>query len=116
MAAKSKPEKVDDPTVANKSADPESVRGSDSGIEQDSTPKEERDKKDKKSVGMTSNKLKLEASSPGTWGNNLKVKIDYEGISQEVAARYGVGADSLFNLTVYLSNGQEDILKERFQN
>ena len=116
MAAKSKPEKVDDPTVANKSADPESVRGSDSGIEQDSTPKEERDKKDKKSVGMTSNKLKLEASSPGTWGNNLKVKIDYEGISQEVAARYGVGADSLFNLTVYLSNGREDILKERFQN
>lgn len=42
----------------------------------------------------------LEASSPGAWGNNLSVKIDYEGITDDVADRYGLTKDSLFNLTI----------------
>ena len=42
----------------------------------------------------------LEASSPGAWGNNLSVKIDYEGITNDVADRYGLNQESLFNLTI----------------
>ena len=42
----------------------------------------------------------LEASSPGAWGNNLSVKIDYEGITKDVADRYNLTEDSLFNLTI----------------
>ncbi|WP_445173403.1 phage tail sheath C-terminal domain-containing protein [Microcoleus sp.] len=42
----------------------------------------------------------LETSSPGAWGNNLSVKIDYEGITDDVADRYGLTKDSLFNLTI----------------
>lgn len=42
----------------------------------------------------------LEASSPGAWGSNLSVKIDYEGITDDVADRYGLDANTLFNLTI----------------
>jgi uncharacterized protein len=44
--------------------------------------------------------LKLEAASPGVWGNNLSIKIDQEGITEEVAQRYGLPLNDLFNLTV----------------
>ncbi len=44
--------------------------------------------------------LKLEAASPGVWGNNLSIKIDQEGITAEVAQRYGLALNDLFNLTV----------------
>lgn len=55
--------------------------------------------------------LKLEAASPGTWGNSLKATIDKEGITKEVADRYGLKQEDLFNLQVEL-NGQI----ERFPN
>lgn len=42
----------------------------------------------------------LEASSPGAWGNNLSVKIDYDGITDDVADRYGLSPNTLFNLTI----------------
>lgn len=99
MAVKSKPNKVDKPIAAD--VDPLD---------------NEKESQDKESVAMASNKLLLEASSPGTWGNCLNVKIDYDGISQDVANRYGLGMDDLFNMTVYSNNGQENIQKERFQN
>ncbi|MEQ8961450.1 MAG: phage tail sheath family protein, partial [Coleofasciculus sp. C2-GNP5-27] len=45
--------------------------------------------------------LNLEAASPGEWGNKLSVKIDYDGIDDEVAGRYGLNSgEALFNLTV----------------
>ena len=44
--------------------------------------------------------LPLEAAYPGPWGNNLAVKVDRSGITDEVADRFGVDADTLFNLTV----------------
>ncbi|MFB2894819.1 phage tail sheath C-terminal domain-containing protein [Aerosakkonemataceae cyanobacterium BLCC-F50] len=50
---------------------------------------------DEKDKGFT-----LEASSPGAWGNNLSIKVDYDGISKDVADRYGLSQDSLFNLTI----------------
>lgn len=43
--------------------------------------------------------LGLEASSPGAWGNTLRVRVDYQ-VSADVAARYGLTAADLFNLTV----------------
>lgn len=46
------------------------------------------------------NGLKLEASSPGTWGNNLAASVDTASINDEVAERYGLSLDQLFNLTV----------------
>jgi phage tail sheath protein FI len=49
---------------------------------------------------MTVGGLKLEAANPGKWGNNLEATVDYEGIDDEVAARYGLTKDQLFNLTV----------------
>lgn len=49
---------------------------------------------------LTADNLKLEAVSPGEWGNNLKVFVDYDGIDDEVAERYGLTANDLFNLTV----------------
>ena len=45
--------------------------------------------------------LKLEAASHGAWGNKLNVKVDYIGITDEVAKRYGSTDKTLFfNLTV----------------
>jgi phage tail sheath protein FI len=45
--------------------------------------------------------LKLEASSPGEWGDKLTFKIDFEGITDEVAKRFGLTKADLFNLTVF---------------
>lgn len=61
---------------------------------------------------MSNDKLKLKAATPGTWGNNLSVKVDHEGITDEVAKRYNLTKDDLFNLVVF-ENG---VQKERFQN
>jgi phage tail sheath protein FI len=44
--------------------------------------------------------LKLQAKNPGAWGSNLIATIDKDGIDGEVAARYGVSEQELFNLTV----------------
>jgi phage tail sheath protein FI len=43
--------------------------------------------------------LPLEASSAGSWGNQLRVRID-ANVSAEIAARYGLASTDLFNLTV----------------
>lgn len=44
--------------------------------------------------------LKLQASSPGEWGNKLVVSTDKKGITDEVAERYGLSQGDLFNITV----------------
>ncbi|MDJ0717758.1 MAG: phage tail sheath subtilisin-like domain-containing protein [Prochloraceae cyanobacterium] len=44
--------------------------------------------------------LYLEAANPGTWGNNLSIKIDYDDIDEDFAARYGLQTTDLFNLTI----------------
>lgn len=48
------------------------------------------------------NKIILEAVSEGSWGNNLKGRIDYVDPSKltDIAARYGVTTGDLFNLIV----------------
>ena len=43
--------------------------------------------------------LDLEAASPGAWGNNLRARID-AAVSADVAARLGLTAADLFNVTV----------------
>lgn len=116
MAAKSKKQETDDTVDLNRDIDAESISGQGLGSENDNTSKEKKDFEDKESVAMAGNKLKLEASSPGIWGNSIKLKIDYNGIDKNVAKRYRIEEDSLFNLTVFLNNGEEDIQKERFQN
>ena len=45
--------------------------------------------------------LHLAASSPGPWGNKLKMKVESTGITDEVANRYGLAKTDLFNLTVF---------------
>ncbi|MEM9903913.1 MAG: phage tail sheath C-terminal domain-containing protein [Cyanobacteria bacterium P01_D01_bin.44] len=44
--------------------------------------------------------LALMASSPGDWGNTVKVSVDIDGINDDVAARYGLPATALFNMSV----------------
>lgn len=44
--------------------------------------------------------LRLEASSPGKWGNKLSIKIDHQGITDEVAKRFSSEVEDLFNLTI----------------
>ncbi len=124
MATKSKTDKVEDSITADAISSPEAKSGQESGLEQGTDREKGKESKEElgaeksaeKSVSMAANKLKLEASSPGLWGNNLKVGIDQDGINKEVAERYGLGIDDLFNLAVYVNNGREDVLRERFQN
>lgn len=67
--------------------------------------------------------LKLEASSPGEWGNKLLIKVDHKGLkegdpqAQEAARRYDLAITDLFNLTVLeaLSDGRQAVL-EAFPN
>jgi uncharacterized protein len=67
--------------------------------------------------------LKLKASGAGTWGNDLLMVADTTGITADVAARYGLSAALLFNLSVYYNPSKLDTTKlaqrppdERFQN
>lgn len=50
-------------------------------------------------ASMDANSLILEAAYPGSWGNFLRVRIDHD-VSPEVAERYELTVDDLFNLTV----------------
>ena len=43
--------------------------------------------------------LKLEAANASAWGNKLRARVD-DKVSSEVAARYGLTAGDLFNLTL----------------
>lgn len=49
------------------------------------------------SIKMTN--LTVEASSPGSWGNGLRARVDVN-VSDEVAKRYGLDKSKMFNLTV----------------
>ena len=55
--------------------------------------------------------LPLEAASAGSWGNQLRVRIDNQ-VSPDVATLYGLAATDLFNLTVrnMTSGAQETFL------
>jgi phage tail sheath protein FI len=53
---------------------------------------------------FTAGDLGLRAADPGIWGNRLSIRVDSDGITDEVVERFGltglVGADEMFNLTV----------------
>ena len=52
--------------------------------------------------------LVLGATAPGTWGNTLRARVDYQ-VSSEVAQKYGLTAADLFNLTVRnMPNGPQE--------
>lgn len=61
---------------------------------------------------VSNGKIKLEAATPGKWGNSLSVRADVEGIKTGIAERYGLDDGDLFNLTVFENN----VAKERFLN
>ena len=65
---------------------------------------------------LSGNGLTLVASSPGTWGNALVASVDNLNITDAVAARYGLTAADLFNLTVSEVVGTRTISQERFLN
>jgi Bacteriophage tail sheath protein len=46
------------------------------------------------------NGLLLQSASPGNWGKQLAYAVDYDGIQADFAARYGLQAADLFNMTV----------------
>ena len=48
---------------------------------------------------LNANDLILEAAYPGTWGNYLRARIDYD-VSDDKAADFGLAATDLFNLTI----------------
>jgi uncharacterized protein len=58
--------------------------------------------------------LGLRAASPGEWGTALSIRVDHDGITDQVAARFGLTTDDLFNLTVV--NGFPDGPRERLRN
>jgi uncharacterized protein len=62
-------------------------------------------------AGADVNGLAIVAAGPGGWGNDLWVGIDVEGITEQVADRYNVPVDQLFNLTV--SEGNPKNIVER---
>ncbi|NOR43286.1 MAG: phage tail sheath family protein [Gammaproteobacteria bacterium] len=48
---------------------------------------------------INANGLTLEAAYPGTWGNYLRARIDYD-VSEDKAADFGLQETDLFNLTI----------------
>ena len=58
--------------------------------------------------------LKLEAASEGWWGNNIVVTFDYKGITDDVAKRFELDKDDLFNMTLYDDPPRGSV--ERFLN
>jgi len=48
---------------------------------------------------LDANGLTLEAAYPGTWGNYLRARIDYD-VSEDKAADFGLEETDLFNLTI----------------
>ena len=66
---------------------------------------------------LTAGGLKLNASSPGNWGNSVGVIVDTNNISPDVAAQYGLQVADLFNLGVYMVDTSGNwTLQERFLN
>lgn len=58
--------------------------------------------------------INLEAASPGVWGNSMVYTVDSKGITDDVAARFGIAKSDLFNLTIYENPGIGAV--ERFLN
>ena len=69
---------------------------------------------EKKSAKAKQDDVKLEAASAGTWANSMVYTVDAKGITDDVAARFGIAKGELFNLTVYENPGTGAI--ERFLN
>ena len=44
--------------------------------------------------------FQISAASPGTWGNNLRVRADQDGITDAIATELGVPKASLYNLAI----------------
>jgi len=55
----------------------------------------------KNSAPAKQNDVKLQAASPGEWGNKLVYVVDSKGITDDVAERFGLNKSDLFNLTIY---------------
>ncbi len=60
--------------------------------------------------------IKLEAASPGAWGNKLVYTIDAKGITDDVALRFGLAKTDMFNLTIYTDPDTPGSPVERFLN
>ena len=73
--------------------------------------------KDAHAATFTLSSVTLEAYSPGTWGNSLAIKVDYNDIDDDLAGIYGLAKTDLFNLTVVelTANGQVGQI-EKFPN
>ncbi len=69
---------------------------------------------EKNSAAAKQNDVKLQAASPGTWGNTLVYVVDGNGITADVADRFGIAQADLFNLTIYKDPGSGVI--EKFLN
>ncbi len=65
---------------------------------------------------ITADKLRLQAVSPGVWGNNLFAAVDIDGITPDVAERYALMQDQLFNLTVEEVVNGVTVRVEQFRN
>lgn len=60
--------------------------------------------------------LSFMAASPGEWGNNLKITIDTNSITDDIAKRYGLEKGQMFNLTVEEKLGESVLRKEVLRN
>ena len=69
---------------------------------------------EKNSAPAKQDDVKLQAASPGTWGNTLVYVVDGNGITADVADRFGIAQADLFNLTIYKDPGSGVI--EKFLN
>ncbi|MGH7937801.1 MAG: phage tail sheath family protein [Bryobacteraceae bacterium] len=69
---------------------------------------------EKNSAKAKQNDVKLEATSAGKWGNKLVYVVDGKGITDDVAARFGIAKADLFNLTIYDDPGSGVL--EKFLN
>lgn len=50
--------------------------------------------------GALAQNVTLQAASPGAWGSGVGYAIDYDGLQQDFATRYGLKLTDLFNMTV----------------
>jgi Bacteriophage tail sheath protein len=69
---------------------------------------------EKNSAKAKNNDVKLEAASPGLWGDSIVYVVDSKGITDDVASRFGIAKNDLFNLTIYENPGSGSV--ERFLN
>jgi len=65
-------------------------------------------------ASLTVGDLALSASSGGIWGNSITVRVDQDGITDQVAARFGLTKADLFNLTVTYTKPNKQKTSERF--